>query len=139
MVYFPEYIINLIEMSGRLITLFSETDKYGTIIFVNDDFCDVSKYTKEELIGRPHNSIRHPEMPSRLFEILWYTIERSQVFRGIIKNRAKDHTHFWVRSIIMPVLDGKNEIHKYISVGQLIGDDRKASELYIEQAQILSL
>ena len=126
-------------MSGRLITLFSETDKYGTITFVNEDFCRVSKFKKEELIGNPHNNIRHPDMPSKLFEIMWTTIERRQVFRGIIKNRAKDHTHYWVRSVIMPALDGKDDIHKYIAVGQLIEDDRRAFELYTEQAQMLSL
>ena len=126
-------------MSGRLITLFSETDKYGTITFVNEDFCGVSKYAKEELIGKPHNNIRHPDMPSRLFEILWATIQERKVFRGIIKNRAKDHTHYWVRSVIMPVLDGKDEIHKYISVGQLIEDDERAIDLYADQVIQFSL
>ena len=84
------------------ITLFSETDNHGTILRVNDAFCEVSKYSRDELIGKSHNIIRHPDMPKRLFEDLWRTIQSGDIFRGVIKNRARDNSHYWVNATIMP-------------------------------------
>ena len=123
----------------RQITLFSETDAFGTITFVNDAFCEVSKYNREELIGKPHNIDRHPDMPKRLFELLWCTIKRGEIFRATIKNRAKDDTPYWVWATIMPIFDGNNEFVKYVSVRHLIKDHVLALERYKEQAKELQL
>ncbi|MBX7089203.1 MAG: PAS domain-containing protein [Cyclobacteriaceae bacterium] len=82
---------------SKLVTLYSEADERGYILFANEVFCEISKYSKDELIGQPHSIIRHPDMPKKLFEILWKTIAEGKTFRGIIKNRAKDGSHYWYK------------------------------------------
>ena len=69
--------------------LISETDAVGTITKVNDVFCEVSHYTAEELIGQPHNLIRHPDMPKLIFKLLWDNLKAGNNFVGVIKNLAK--------------------------------------------------
>jgi len=123
----------------RQVTLFSETDIHGTITFVNDMFCLVSKYTREELVGKPHNIVRHPDMPKKLFQLWWSAIKKGEVFRAIVKNRAKDGSHYWVQATIMPVLNKHNEVIKYIAARHLITDETKAQELYREQVKLLRL
>lgn len=125
--------------AARHVTLLSETDIHGTITFVNDAFCQVSKYSKEELLGKPHNIIRHPDMPKKLFAIWWATIKTGKVFRAVIKNRAKDGTHYWVQVTIMPILDHNREVVKYIGARHLIQDEQKAQEMYDLQAKTLDL
>ena len=73
-------------------SIVSEADKKGDILSVNDKFIEVSKYSKKELLGQPHNTTRSPDMPKETFKQLWSTIGRGEIFRGIIKNRAKDGT-----------------------------------------------
>lgn len=121
------------------VTLFSETDIHGRIIFVNDAFCEVSKYRKEELLNMPHSVIRHPDMPRSLFELLWLTIRKNEIFRAIIKNRAKDDSHYWVRATIMPILSDTKEIVKYMGVRHLIEDEQLASTMYEQQVKDLNL
>lgn len=116
----------------KQISLLSETDTHGNIVFVNEAFCEVSKYTREELIGKPHNIVRHPDMPRSLFERLWSTIKAGKIFRAVIKNRAKDGSHYWVTAIIMPVREN-NEVTGYISVRHLIDDEQKALKLFEQQ------
>lgn len=113
--------------------ILSETDVFGNILFANDAFCDISGYSRNELIGSPHNIIRHPSMPGELFRQLWYTIQRGEIFRAIIKNRMKDGRHYWVNATILPVFeDGK--IVRYMGGRHLIKDDRLAEELFKTQA-----
>lgn len=123
----------------RQVTLFSETDLHGTITFVNDSFCQVSKYTREELMGKPHNVIRHPDMPKKLFKLWWNTIQRGEVFRAIVKNRSKDGTHYWVQATIMPVVNNHNQVIKFIAARHLIANEAQAQELYSEQVKLLRL
>lgn len=66
-----------------------------TILFANETFCIVSKYSHDELIGKSHNIILHPDMPTQLFNLLWNTIRKGDTFRAVIKNRAKDDSHYW--------------------------------------------
>jgi methyl-accepting chemotaxis protein len=97
-------------------SIISVSDKKGNIVSVNDKFVEVSKYGRDELIGRPHATVRHPDMPRETFKQLWSTIGRGDVFRGTIKNRAKDGTAYYVDAVIAPVLgeDGKPE--QYLGV-----------------------
>lgn len=116
------------------LTLFSETDRFGVITFVNNSFCEVSKYKRAELIGKPHNIIRHPEMPKELFSELWKTISSGNIFRGIIKNKAKDGSAYWVKAVIMPQWnESKNQIEKYVSFRHLIENEVEAANLFQEQ------
>jgi PAS domain S-box-containing protein len=117
----------------------SETDANGTIIFANEAFCRISKYSLDQLIGKPHSIIRHPDMPSQLFTLLWSTIKAGEVFRGIIKNKAKDGSHYWVNATIMPVRGQNEEIEKYIGVRHLIVDQRLAQELFNVQVKSFAM
>ena len=93
----------------------SETDSKGKIIYANEDFCKISKYSKEELIGHPHSMVRHPDMPKAAFEELWNTVKNGQVWNGIVKNRTKDGGYYWVHATIYPSQTAEGKI-KYFSV-----------------------
>src|SRR4051812_17659121 len=97
--------MSISEKIGPQITLLSETDPQGIIIFVNDAFCDVAKYSRVELIGKPHNIIRHPDMPKSLFAHIWATILGGNIFKGVIKNKAGDGSAYWVNARIMAIRD----------------------------------
>ncbi|WP_224999034.1 PAS domain-containing protein [Cesiribacter sp. SM1] len=125
----------------NLTTILSEADAYGTIIYVNDKLCEVSKYSREELIGKPHSIFRDPQMPKALFRLMWSTIKKGEAFRGIIKNRAKDGTHYWVDAVISPVLNEEGKPGKYIGTRYVIPDDTLAEMLFnrmIEELEIHS-
>ncbi len=97
-------------------SIVSEADKKGDILSVNDKFIEVSKYARDELIGRPHNTTRHPDMPKETFKSLWSTIGRGDVFRGVIKNRAKDGTPYYVDAVVAPILGDNGKPMKYLGV-----------------------
>jgi aerotaxis receptor len=121
-----------LQVADKDAVLISETDLSGIILHANDAFCALSGYSREELIGQPHNIVRHPSMPAELFQHLWSTIKGGRVFRGIIKNQAKDGGHYWVKCTMMPVFE-KNEIVRYVSARHLIEDDNLAEELFSKQ------
>ena len=95
--------------------LISTTDLKGKITAANDDFLKVAGYSLEELVGQPHNLIRHPDMPSPAFENLWQTVQAGDSWRGVVKNRCKNGDHYWVDAYVTPIKkDG--EIVEYQSV-----------------------
>ena len=102
--------------------LISETDLKGNITFVNKKFCEVAKYKEHELIGKPHNVVRHPDMPAEVFKAMWSTIGKGELFRGVVKNRAKDGTPYWVDALIAPVMGDNNKPLKYIGIRYDITD-----------------
>jgi len=110
----------------------SKTDLKGNIIFVNSAFCKLSGYTKEELIGKSHNIIRHSDMPKIIFKELWDTIEKNQNYRGIIKNLRKDGKYYWVEVFIEPIYDDNGKKVGYISVNKPVSteDKKKYSDIY---------
>lgn len=93
----------------------SETDKKGIIIYANADFCKIAGYTKDELIGNPHNMVRHSDMPKAAFEDLWETVKRGDVWNGIVKNRTKNGGYYWVNATVFPSKDVNGNI-RYVSV-----------------------
>lgn len=93
----------------------SETDSKGIIIYANQDFCKIAGYTKDELIGKPHNYVRHPDMPKAAFKDLWETIQAGKVWNGIVKNRTKNGGYYWVNATAFPSKDAKDNL-RYISV-----------------------
>ena len=97
-------------------SIVSEADKKGDIVSVNDKFLEVSKYSRNELIGHPHSTTRHPDMPKDTFKQLWSTIGRGDTFRGIIKNRAKDGTPYYVDAVIAPIMGENGKPKKYLGV-----------------------
>jgi methyl-accepting chemotaxis protein len=97
-------------------SIVSEADLKGDIVSVNDKFLEVSKYPKNELIGHGHNTTRHPDMPKEVFKQMWATIGRGQIFRGVIKNRAKDGTPYYVDAVIAPFVGTNGKPRKYLGV-----------------------
>jgi PAS domain S-box-containing protein len=97
-------------------TIVSKTNKKGIITYVNDAFCKISGYSKEELIGKAHNIVRHKDTPASIYKVLWETIKKKQTWYGEVKNRKKDGTYYIVQSVVMPILDSNGEIDEYISV-----------------------
>jgi len=120
-------------------TIVSEADLHGTITYVNQKLIEVAKYSREEMIGKGHNLFRHPEMPSEVFKLLWSTIKAGNVFRGIVKNKAKDGSDYWVDAVISPVLDDNGKPKKYIGVRYVIEQEEVAQKLFNEQLTRLGL
>jgi len=99
-----------------LTSIVSESDLKGDILSINEKFIEISQYSREELVGHPHNTTRHPDMPKETFKELWATIGRGKTFRGIIKNRKKDGTPYYVDAVISPVMGDNGKPKKYIGV-----------------------
>ncbi|MRJ01879.1 MAG: methyl-accepting chemotaxis protein [Epsilonproteobacteria bacterium] len=95
---------------------FSITDPKGVILTGNDVFQRVAKMSRDELVGKPHNIIRHPDIPRAVFKAVWQTIKSKKPFVGYVKNMAKDGTYYWVLAAIYPVVDENGKITKYISI-----------------------
>ena len=83
--------------------LLSETDEKGIIRYANDEFCKFAEYSLEELIGKPHNIVRHPDMPKSVFKELWNDINTKGSWHGIVKNLRKDSGFYWVYAEISGV------------------------------------
>ncbi|HEY3326245.1 MAG TPA: PAS domain-containing methyl-accepting chemotaxis protein [Novimethylophilus sp.] len=86
--------------------IISRTDAKGIITDCNDEFVEASGYTREELIGRPHNIVRHPDLPPEAFRDLWDTLKRGRPWAGLVKNRRKNGDYYWVRASATPLADG---------------------------------
>jgi aerotaxis receptor len=95
--------------------LVSKTDLKGAITYVNDAFQTLSGFDREELIGKNHNVVRHPDMPPQAFEDLWTTVKAGRPWRGVVKNRAKDGDHYWVDAFVVPLRD-RDQTVGYMSV-----------------------
>ncbi|WNB16809.1 PAS domain-containing protein [Marivirga arenosa] len=120
-------------------TIVSEADLFGTITYVNQKLIDTAKYSREEMIGKPHSIFRHPDMPSEVYKLLWDTIKSGNVFRGIVKNKAKDGSVYWVDAVISPVLDAEGKPKKYVGVRYVIEQEEIAQKLFDEQLKKLGL
>lgn len=111
--------------------LISGTDARGKITYCNAAFIEVSGYTKPELIGKPHNIIRHPDMPSAVFKEMWETISSGHVWMGLVKNRRKDGDHYWVSAFITPVVEANNVIgYESVRIVPLEDEKGRAAAAY---------
>ncbi len=108
----------------------SETDEKGLIQYANDDFCTIVGYSKKELIGKPHNIVRHEDMPKVAFEDLWKTIQSGKVWNGIVKNKTKTGDFYWVNATAYQSKTQDGKI-RYISVRV------RPTKEEVEHAQIL--
>ena len=107
----------------------SKTTNSGVITYVNDKFCELSGYTREELIGKVHSIVRHKEMSSKVFQTLWETISVGKSWQGVIKNRKKDGGYYIVDTKIIPILDGHGHIVEYIGIRHDITELEKYKEI----------
>ena len=120
---------NIVDSSSHI----TKTDPRGIITYVNDKFAHLSGYSREELIGKPHNIVRHPEMPPAFFKRLWSTITKKQIWHGTIKNRAKSGETYYVETTIAPILDADDNIVEYISIKNNVTDLINHKKLLQEQ------
>lgn len=113
---------------GQDIAIISHTDPKGRITYVTDDFVEVSGFTREELLGQPHNIVRHPDMPEEAFRDLWATLKAGRAWSGIVKNRRKNGDHYWVKATACSLPDGSG----YMSVRVAASPEeiRAAEDLY---------
>ncbi len=95
--------------------LVSRTDLKGTILEANFEFIEISGYSKDEIIGQPHNIVRHPDVPEAVFKDLWRTLQSGNSWTQIVKNRTKDGRHYWVKANATPVVENE-KITGYISI-----------------------
>ena len=96
--------------------IISKTDVAGIITFVNDEFCKISGYSKEELIGANHNIVRHPDVDESKFKLLWDTINAKEIYKDTVKNLAKNGSTFYVNTTVIPILDEDENIVEFIAI-----------------------
>lgn len=105
----------------------TRTDEYGRINYVSDSFCEISEYSRGELMGKPHNIVRHPDMPAELFKDMWETIQAGRIWEGKIKNSTKHHGYFIANTTVMPVFNDAGIIEGYVSIRHDITDKINAN------------
>ncbi|MCA1771501.1 MAG: PAS domain-containing protein, partial [Halomonas sp.] len=116
--------------------LISRSDLKGNVTYANPTFVEVSGYSRDELVGAPHNIIRHPDMPEAAFKDLWKTLQAGTTWQGLVKNRRKNGDHYWVHATLAPLRDG-DRIVGYTSVRRKASPKAvaKAEKIYAEMRE----
>lgn len=96
--------------------LVSKSDISGNITYVNKNFCKVTGYTEDEVIGKPHSIVKNPDTDTKIFKDLWDTIKSQNTWKGTLKNRRKDGTDYWVDITISPILNDEGETVEYVAI-----------------------
>ena len=119
------------------VAIISVTDNNGNIVHVNEKFTEISKYSYDELIGQNHRILKSGDQPHEMFVELWKTITAGKVWRGEIKNLAKDGSYYWVDTSIAPVLNQIGEPERYVSIRFLITEKKTLAEKFESQMETL--
>lgn len=131
-----EAYYKLLEVYGQNV-IASKTDLKGNISYVSEAFCEISGYTRKELMGKSHSIVRHPDMPDSLFKELWESITALKTFKAEIKNRKKDGRYYWVDVTISPILDEFNNVVGYAAIRQDITTQKNLEELNFEHKKLI--
>lgn len=124
-----EFLIETAVPEDELII--SRTDLDGKITYANETFCEISGYELEDLIGKPHNIVRHPDMPSAVFKELWSSIQNKKQWIGVVKNLRQDKGYYWVEAIVSGVYkDGKLVEYKSLRTPITYDEKLKHQKLY---------
>ena len=127
-------------------TVISYTNLKGQITRANDAFVELSGFTREELIGQPHNMVRHPDMPEEAFRDLWDTLKKGRPWSGLVKNRRKNGDHYWVRAHASLLADGSGYVsvrvpatrEEAVAAEQLYAKMRSDSSIVLDEGQVVS-
>jgi len=109
-------------------SIVSKTNTKGIITYANKKFCEISGYDEKELLGMPHNIVRHPDIPKEIFKEMWSTIKNKKIWKGILKNRKKDGGTYIVDATVIPVMDNDGDIIEYVAVRHDVTELEKSKE-----------
>jgi len=132
--------INILRQYKKIVDdnlIVSKTDLQGNITYVNKAFEDISGFEKEELLGKPHNIVRHPDVKPEVFKQMWATIKNKRIWRGIIKNRKKNGESYYVDSVVMPILDREGNIKEFIALRKDITNLMNAESLIQDKLNLV--